>query len=140
MTDEQRANLHKLADYLDIVAQKRFDMFDYARYRGRASEKPADREVLHCSTVCCALGNGPRAGIPALVAEYWWTYSSRAFGLRADSGAWDWCFDLNWRYIDNTPRGAAARIRWLLAHGLPSDYRKQMYGDVPLYYVEEIVS
>ena len=52
------------------------------------------------------------------------------------SKEWDWCFSSRWADIDNTPTGAALRIEWLLNHGLPKDWRKQMVGEAPLCYYE----
>lgn len=104
---------------------------------------------LHeCGTVACAIGHGPAAGIPfpednsfwytrteAFVVdpddpdtEYlvrgnfnipdWSVYSYRFF-IDGHSTWWDWCFGGGWNLADDTPKGAAARIRMML------DYTKK---------------
>lgn len=50
-----------------------------------------------------------------------------------DQSCWDWMFGAAWG-----PRGAAARIRHLLDHGLPEDWREQMSGERPLCYAERV--
>lgn len=46
----------------------------------------------------------------------------------------DWLFDGYWYEIDNTAKGAAKRIRHLLKHGVPSDYRMQINGRNPYLF------
>ena len=119
LTDTQRANLARLADYLETVPQSAFDMESF-------------EEETDCGTVACAVGHGPAAGFPKPVLEAWTSYSSREFA--PDSPAWDWCFFGRWSETDNTPQGAAARIRYMLEHGVPENYEEQMCGDEPLSY------
>lgn len=144
MNAEQRANLRKLADYLDTTEPQHFNMADYVRSaRGVSCPVPTARVVHACSSVCCALGSGPRAGMPAKEGENWATYGSRVFGLV--SPTWygrslgqgyggDWCFAASWESTDNSPQGAAARIRYLLDLGVPSNWTAQMNGNAPLCY------
>lgn len=139
MTEEQRVNLRKLADYLDTLEPKRFNMGHFAEYQGRllGAYEP---ETNLCGTVCCALGNGPRAGFPPLGNELWPEYAERIFGL-PDGSRWEWCFSGQWEETDNTATGAAARIRWMLDNGLPRNWRNQLYGTARrLCYVKEITS
>ena len=54
----------------------------------------------------------------------WFHYSACMFFnseplSRASTIAWHWCFGSEWGQCDNTPKGAAARIRYLLRHGRP---------------------
>lgn len=51
---------------------------------------------------------------------------------------WEWTFGAGWHAPQRTPRGAAARIRYLLEHGLPEDWREQMSGERPLCYAERV--
>ena len=80
----------------------------------------------HCGTVACAAGHGPMAGIEAKPHESWTAYTDRVFGTKInghfsekDMYSWHWMFGAVWTKIDNTPKGAAARIRRYLDRGVP---------------------
>ena len=86
-------NLIKLANYLlSGASDECFDMWTYES---------------------CAIGYGPESGIPKFPGETWAEYCVRAFGVTRGH-SWDWCFDGEWRYHDNTPQGAAVRILYLV--------------------------
>ena len=120
LTDTQRSNLTRLADYLAKGKTKhQFDMRDYYE------ESP-------CGTVACAAGHGPAAGVRMMKAEDWVEYVDRVFGESV--AQWYWCFCDCWGSTDNTPQGAAARIRYMLENGVPENYDEQMCGDEPLSY------
>lgn len=133
------ANLEKLAAYLESLPDdyEYFDMFDffwikeqYSGYtRPEVAGLPGD-----CGAVACAVGHGPAAGIPAHYGEGWNRYSERVFDL--PDMAWDWCFSDAWKKVDNTPHGAAARIRYLLANGLPDDAFEQQKGTATYLFAE----
>ena len=107
-----RKNLRILADYLESKKLKAaFSMETYSA--DGESYKP------NCGAVGCAIGHGPYAGIPKRVSESWDAYDTRVFGLQGE--ALRWCFSSRWAEIDNTPEGAAKRIRYLLEHGAPPD-------------------
>jgi hypothetical protein len=131
ITEEQRANLTKLAAYLRTlpVDYPDFAMEDYVR--GGYSSGPA--HVPECGTAACAAGHGPSAGIAPFKGENWADYSSRAFAGPIE--AWSWCFDSAWARVDNTAHGAAARIEWMLEHGVPENAEEQCYGKAPLCYL-----
>lgn len=115
--NEQRANLERLAVHLDLgVTNLEFDMSNYQS---------------KCGTIGCAAGHGPSLGI-AKQENDWNEYAYRAFGAR--DLPFSWMFSTFWSDTDNTPRGAAARIRIALRHGIPENFRKQMYGHAPLSY------
>lgn len=121
-----RDNLATLAAYLEQLPAKyrRFDMAQFA-VTPRAGRYVPPAKSPHCGTVACAAGHGPKAGIPALKGESWTEYSNRVFvDQDADWAAWDWCFGASWARYDNTPEGAAKRIRYLLAHGVPGKFRR----------------
>ena len=128
ITEEKRSNLTKLADLLErVVPPPEFDMssfVDSELERGiPAYSYPiyATAEVYaHCGTVACACGHGPMAGMPGLEGEDWTGYSERVFHLSPFQPEWDFLFSGQWADIDNTPKGAAARIRRLLDKGLPT--------------------
>jgi hypothetical protein len=77
-----------------------------------------------CGTCACALGHGLAAGIAPLapLAEvtfqwsFWQSYSEQFVD---GDRQWQWCFSDAWGDFDNSHRGAAARIRYLLANGVP---------------------
>ncbi len=126
LTDYQRANLTKLANYLDSVEPPKFDMRwfnDNIHNRGPSGNPNV------CGTVACAVGYGPAAGIEPCHDDTWASYAKREFvgedGYRfdIDSPVFDFLFDSDWEDVDNTPAGAAARIRYFLKNGIPVNYR-----------------
>lgn len=125
-----RANLEKLAAYLETLPSgyEHFSMFDYCNIHGWASTNPTEADtVTACGTVACAIGHGPSAGIPPRPGEDWDDYESRVFQLK--NHEWMWCFSSNWVSVDNTPQGAAKRIRYMLEHGVPQNSAAQEYGE-----------
>jgi hypothetical protein len=137
LTGEQRANLAKLADYLAALPAdyEQFDMSSFYEDAGSGCGIPLSRgDKPKCGTVACAAGHGIAAGIPARDTDLdmWCFYSQRAFCPEGE--AWDWCFEAEWSDVDNTPAGAAARIRLMLKHGVPENYYAQMHGRAPLSY------
>lgn len=142
LSAEHRANLERLAAHLESLPasgvrddHRFFDMQMYAvRYGGRSVVTALPRTATHCGTVCCAAGHGPAAGLPAEGHEDWVTYTQRVFGVGGLDDRHCWMFAGAWFMRDNTPAGAAARIRWLLAHGVPLDVWEQITGQAPLCY------
>lgn len=148
VTDEQRKNLERLADFLELLDMNqpiptKFDMAFYIE-GDEDSEEPwlddADflcmrpSEVMYrCGTVACAIGHGPAAGIEALPDETWSDYIDRAF-IDNPPEAFTFMFGPEWKDLDNTPSGAAKRIRYTLQHGLPANWENQMNGDHPICY------
>ena len=135
-TKEQNENLLKLANHLESLPEdyEHFSMADFISYDDDTMfyifpEDVKDSETLsNCGTVACAVGHGPFVGIKPLKGEGWMTYSERVF--TKDRQEWEWCFDGCWEDIDNTPHGAAKRIKILLKRGLPDfdiypDYLEQ---------------
>jgi len=80
-----------------------------------------------CGTVACAIGHGPAAGVAPQGGEGWSDYTIRAFGDGENDtsdrdtrvGVYTWAFHEAWAHYDNTPLGAAQRIRYALKHGVP---------------------
>lgn len=134
LTKKQRANLSKLADYLEKLPED-YREFDMSRFCGSPTG-PFITAMPLCGSVGCAVGHGPDAGIPPLADEKWDEYSNRVFISAHMGGAWEWCFSGAWSDTDNTPQGAAARIRWFLEKDLPADWFDQMVGRSPLCYKE----
>ena len=131
ITEEQRDNLKKLADYL-LSGNLRAE-FDIGRFADSFNQTQTN-----CGTVGCAIGHGPDAGIVKWKNEDWVKYSFRNFGSEYDpfqeDELFDWCFSSDWENIDNTPDGAAKRILYMLEKGIPKDYLNQSCGDSPLCY------
>lgn len=134
MTQEQRNNLKKLADFIRTVPQEKFSMFAY-----RGDE---DEFTHECNTIGCALGYAPQVLYDNLqdVPKYpdsrirFEKISDEKLGIISFSYAFAWMFSLRWTGVDNTPTGAADRIEWFLNHGLPGNWHEQMMGDAPLCY------
>ncbi len=138
LSPEQETNLRTLAAYLHGPKLKaRFTMTVFA-----ITDYAEQEEEVDCGTAGCAVGHGPYAGIPKRKGESWFAYSCRVFGLvpaddKTNAPAWNWCFDASWRGYDNTPEGAAKRIEWLLANGVPEGFRAApSYGFVHMYNPE----
>lgn len=128
MTPDQRPNMARLAAHLMALPAdyREFDMKQWSEERPQRTT---------CGTVACAAGHGPMAGIRALPGEEWYGYVSRVF--TDDLYERRWCFGADWTDIDNTPHGAARRIRHLLDHGLPADWWEQMYREAPYMFAED---
>lgn len=144
LTRSQRANLRKLADYLESLPEdyRHFDMHDYMGNDASAAALEYARKnggVEQCGTVACAVGHGPAAGILFRPSDFtrnwdgtpalsWGSYSRRFTPRGYDEPEFDWAFGSYWRSLDNHHWGAAARIRYLLKHGKPGhnsgDYRE----------------
>lgn len=66
-----------------------------------------------CGTVACAAGHGPAAGIEKTV-EIWEHYIHINFINDEYQRELFWCFSGWWVDVDNTPKGAAKRIFYML--------------------------
>jgi hypothetical protein len=128
-------NLIKAAAYIRTVPQEKFDM---SVWRDNRSERPENE----CNSVGCAVGHctflDPNIKSVAKRHERlfngfnFWEWSLEFFDL--GNNQWNWCFDYEWGEVDNTPEGAALRIEWLINHGLPDNWEKQMNGEEELCY------
>ena len=129
VTPEQRANLLKLADYLYALPDnyEKFHMGTFATQEskdelfGLLELDPSNvLEGLHnCGTTACAIGHGPACGIkPEPLDLTWGRYADRAFGADLNSRVFNFCFAGAWEEYDNTPKGAAQRIYYLLDNGI----------------------
>lgn len=141
ITREQADNLFRLAIYHLREIQESLMQFSMAAYATelvdgqRQSVRLCNRE---CGTAGCLIGHGPQAGVFVHPMDRTWGgYGRRAFGSD-ESEVWDWLFSTWWRYTDDTPRGAALRVLWYLAHGAPRDAEQQLRGSLngsqPLCY------
>lgn len=139
MLKKHRTNLTKLADYLAALPAdyKHFDMTDYNRAkRGDGSSALyIQHRRYDCGTVACAVGHAPAAGIRVWGDMGWNSYCTRVFGIdRWDQyDTFEYMFGAEWVHYDNTPQGAAARIRTYLESGVPADWKKQRETDDATY-------
>lgn len=132
MIKKHRENLLKLAAYLDQLPAdyEHFDMRDYNTVERESpffphSLEPKSRQY-GCGTAACALGHGPAAGIRVYGDLLWDNYCERVFGIkrfaREDDDDFEYLFGAQWTHYDNTPHGAAARIRIYVEGGTPSGW------------------
>jgi hypothetical protein len=151
LTPARRARLEKLATYLEGLPKgyRHFGM-------GNFLDDPKSNEALieyalknggvqHCGTSACAVGHGPAAGIfmPKALAKrfgetwrrgpIWNEYTALFIGpVKEDSvggDAFGWLFGGDWSDYDDHHYGAAARIRFFLAHGKPPEgFKDAGYG------------
>ena len=137
-----RANLEKLAAYLESIPTdyEHFSMRSYLEIDGAHIYMIDSSEELlrRCGTVACAVGHGPAAGIASLPYENWDCYSDRVFGLSHDE--WSWCFSSQWSGIDDTPQGAAKRIRYMLEYGVPASAFDQKRGFSPYMFAKDLTA
>ena len=136
LTTKHISNLHKLADYLYKLPRKygHFDMQHYCEQDHFLIEPDdAPKMINECGTSACAAGHGPMAGIHTKeYTDYWADYVQECF-LGDQYGEhygemFDQLFDTDWAGIDNTPKGAAARIYYFLTHGLDSEVMDTFNG------------
>lgn len=136
-----KANLLKLADFLDTVKPEAFDIANFSN-----GDPWARKPAAICGTVACALGWAPMV-IPVEPGDFclrfegcpealnWTLYCERVFCFRNSTKVWAWCFASFWEEVDNTPTGAAKRIRYLVEHGAaPSDTFLQIHGQAPYIF------
>lgn len=131
MMQIHKDNLLTLANYLDAlpVDYAKFDMGAFFRLGSWCGLRIPPVEERPCYTAACAVGHGPFAGMPTIGDEAWDTYAERVFGVNAstdedDDLGFEWMFGSSWTDFDDTPRGAAARIRYFLHHGVaPEDFQ-----------------
>jgi hypothetical protein len=130
MEAKHKENLLKLARYLWDLPEDytHFDM-EYYFAQGNSTANGVlsayNDGYEGCGTVACALGHGPAAGIgngDDLDGLTWDRYSKVFFGARVYEPVWEWCFESRWAEEDNTPRGAAKRIFYMLENGVPKTF------------------
>ena len=114
-----KTNLLKLAKFLE-GNPKHFNMREFAN-KGR---QDLNIDEVDCKSVCCAIGFSPIV-LPRLTAKYvkenwhndWYGLSYSLYGVSKTT--WDWLFASYWSKVDNTPTGAAMRIRHVTNYGVP---------------------
>lgn len=131
-------NLQKMAQYVDNLPQSVFDM-NYYRFAKFGEFYSFYKE---CRTTGCILGHCTILDIKPLPMKVngidflLWCYQFTGINAFYDSKIFDFLFHCKWKFIDNTPKGAAQRIRYFLEYGLPENWQEQMTGKAPLSYLE----
>jgi len=128
LTQEQLTNLATLAVYLEKlpIDYQHFRMSTY--YSGSNDEEyVVCEEPMTCGSVACAVGHGPAAGICAPYPDIGWNdyaglFTGNIYASTESNACYNWCFSGRWAMIDDTHRGAAARIRYLLDKGVPEGF------------------
>ena len=128
-----RENLSRMADYIETIPQEKFDM-----------ERFRTGEIKHheCDTVGCVLGHctildkNPLPMVDGIYINFD-SWSLDFTGLDPSTDEWYYLFGCQWFAVDNTPTGAAKRIRHFLENGLPTDWREQILGYAPLSYMTD---
>ncbi len=135
ISDEQEANLRKLAAYLLTLPADYpdFEMSDFV-------QEGSEFAHLACGTAACAVGHGPMAGIDIEGPELWGVYSERVFINDWGCEAWDWCFAGTWSQYDNTVHGAAKRILLMLEHGVPEEFDGYIRANLPDIYTDMVLA
>lgn len=155
LTELQRSNLDKLATYLESLSEdyNHFDMATYMYGFGHSIDTlihyvKHNGGVDSCGTTACAVGHGPAAGIffsdeelepDGIASEINWNlYAANNFvggDTHTQTPEYHWCFGGSWVWHDNHHYGAAARIRYMLAHGVPKDFNHSMsYNNFMHFY------
>jgi len=121
-----------MADYIETVLQRNFNMRIF---------RTGQRTAHECGSVGCVIGHCtilderplPMNRFDNIDFDAW---SFDFTGLKPNSDEWDYLFSSDWETIDNTPTGAAKRIRYFLKNGLPRNSYKQILGSAPLSYLK----
>jgi len=113
-----RDGFQKLMDD-GIVTQETFDM-EY--YRKNKDGVEVEFSSIHdCGTVGCLMGWAPFVeGLEFNETRTWTDYVSQKFGFNHDTDheyvyVFEFLFASGWKYFDNTPEGALARLDVFLA-------------------------
>jgi|GEM_PF-2667858 len=127
-------NLEEMADFIETVPSKFFNMHRF-RKGGRVTPE--------CDSVGCIIGHCTildKRPLPQLLNGEidFYSWAEEFTGLPRRSPAWFYLFSSNWADTDDTPTGAAKRIRFFLKNGIPNDWLEQIYREAPLSYQRNI--
>jgi len=113
-----KENLLRMANHIETIPQKEFDMGSF-RKGGPSNE-------FQCNTVGCAIGHCTILDTENIKNNF--VYSDGDINFEAWSKdftgvrnieLWNHLFGNKWKYVDNTPKGTANRIRHVVKHGFP---------------------
>jgi hypothetical protein len=125
-----KENLLRMADYIETVPQEKFDMELF---------RAGDGNTPECNSIGCIIGHCTVLDTKPLpiyingnINFYEWSQSFT--GINRESYDWIYLFSWEWAATDNTPTGAAKRIRHYVENGLPENWHDIIYGNAPLPY------
>lgn len=146
---KRKANLIKLATYLESLPED-YGHFNMGTFLDEGDNFDAivayalnNGGVHQCGTAACAVGHGPAAGVlfdKNEIAEEWRWSKAANENIRVDVPNWllytkrfvdvnsdqfDFLFGGSWVTYDDTPHGAAKRIRYFLANGVPEEFSEE---------------
>lgn len=161
-----KKNLLKLAEYLDTLPldYEDFEMSDFLvngdREKYSVYALKNGGVATTCGAVACAIGHGPSAGFlfqqdelahkelwnidknayDRILTPLWHNYSTRVFCNSEGDFAYEWQFMFGsaWSGADNTPIGAAARIRMVVNELGDHDFDSLYYATDPETYEHHI--
>jgi len=127
-------NLEEMADFIETVPSKIFNML-HIRMGGKVTPE--------CDSVGCIIGHCTvldKRPLPRLFNGEinFYSWAEEFTGLLLLPQAWCYLFSSNWAFTDDTPTGAAKRIRFFLKNGIPNDWLEQISGEAPLSYQRKI--
>lgn len=135
----KKDNLERMAAHIETVPPEMFNIIDW-----RLNRTNEVMSFIECNSVGCVIGHCVQLDsypelIPRIGGEDgdWIDFPRWSFqftGLLTTNKEWRWMFAPEWVEVDNTPTGAARRIRHFLTNGLPSNWEEQMNGEEPITY------
>lgn len=115
-----KQNLEKIANLLDGIPQKYFNMFNFIH------QDYIDGKLI---TVGNAIGHATILDVYNIQKNFkpkgsvnYLGWSEYYTGLKFDSNEYQYCFSPKWVKTDNTPTGVANRIRILIENGIPINF------------------
>jgi hypothetical protein len=122
MDNFKKDNLRALSAGLKSLVDK-FDMSNFVVAGELGVPHQSIQTLIHnCGAAACAVGYGPTFGIRAYHNETWDVYAERVFVDDVEDSDFNWMFAGEWSEYDNTPQGAAKRIDYFLAYGIPDHF------------------
>lgn len=125
-----KENLLKMADYIETVPQEKFGMKLF---------RFGDENTPECNSVGCIIWHCTILDTEPLPRDLdggidFYKWSKSFTGISPFTNDWEYLFSWAWVMTDNTPTGAAKRIRHYVENGLPENWYNIMFGDAPLPY------
>ena len=123
-----KENLLKLAKFLDELPED-YEHFDMSKWIASDTKELRLDEIENvdikvCGYAACAIGHAPQA-LELTTEETWKHHTWGNFIDVYFDIAWieeQFMFGVDWSGIDDTPKGAAKRIRYFLQNGVPDTF------------------
>lgn len=126
-------NLLKIANYSKDILPIVFDM--------GMCRKMETVVTPVCTTVGCILGHCTILDAANVIKNHmtggeidYLGWAEDFTGLQTTSREFQWLFSARWVRVDNTPTGAARRIKNFVAYGVPNNMEAIMAGKAPINY------